>query len=104
MGEFDWVGLIRIVKSFEQAETLVKQLTSSLPECIQKEQESLRNMDQSVLEQCSLMDLLICQLIMRMVEMWNGDIPDPLNANKKRRNRLANDENAVPLVDFFELF
>ena len=80
---------------------MFKELSSRIPECIRNEQASLKNVEDATLEQCSLVDMLVCQLIMRMVEMWNGDIPDPLNVTKKRRNRMSNDENSVPLVNSF---
>lgn len=38
--------------------------------------------------------------MMQIVEMWNGEVPDPLAVIKKRRNRnsLEDPNFAVPIV------
>lgn len=89
-----------IVQSNDSIERSYNAVVAELPEIITNQHLSLLNVSVEVLEKSSLGDMLICQLMMQIVEMWNGEVPDPLAVIKKRRNRnsLEDPNFAVPIV------
>lgn len=93
----DWLLLVQSNDSIERAYNAI---VAELPEVITNQHISLLNVGAEILEKCSLADMLICQLMMQIVEMWNGEVPDPLAVIKKRRNRnsLEDPNFAVPIV------
>lgn len=82
-------------------EKVYEQLTAEFPDVLQDESQSLKQLSVEVLEKSSQMDMLVCQLMMRMVELWNGEVPDVMAPSKKKKNRSTNDESVFPIVCLF---
>ena len=72
-------------------------ILSEIPSIITDSSTSLRSLhslkkaDVLLLEKCSQMDMVICQYLTKLVELWGGDIPNLLPTNK-RKSRFISDE------------
>lgn len=94
-----------VVQTNKDISRVYNALKAEIPECILSQHHSLKKIDPSILEKCSLVDMLICQFLMRIMELWNGELPDVFSM-RKRKNRNSIDEVtfAIPIVGFLYSF
>ena len=72
--------------------SIASEIVELIPQCIQKNESCLSNLEKSELEACSLSDLLICHYLSRLLEIDPEEI-NSMRFVKKKKTKVQEGDN-----------
>ena len=72
--------------------SIASEIVELIPQCIQKNESCLSNLEKSELEACSLSDLLICHYLSRLLEIDPEEI-NSMRFLKKKKTKVQEGDN-----------